>query len=110
MVVQENAVEGVFQGGEGAFATLGLQLALPDSDAVPSELGQLFLVALVALFVACDFSTPERRVGFRHFKILASVMPMPETAIDEDAGAVFPHHQVGMPWQPVMKQPIPKTS
>ncbi len=33
-------------------------------------------------------------------------MPMPEAAIYEDASAIFPHHDVRMPWQSRMIQPI----
>ena len=33
-------------------------------------------------------------------------MPMPEAAIHEDASAIFPHHNVRMPRQSGMIQPI----
>ena len=109
MVVQENAVERVLQCSKCLLPEFRFQLAFPNSDAVPAKLSQQFLVSQVTLFVSCDFCRPEVSVGLWHLKRLATIVTMPEAAIDKDAGAVFPHHEVGMPWQSFVKQAVSKS-
>ena len=49
----------------------------------------------VALFVAFYFLFPEWGVALGHYKVTAAFVPVPETAVDEDDGAVLAQHYVG---------------
>ena len=49
----------------------------------------------IALFVAFYFLFPERGVALGHYKVTAAFVPVPETAVDEDDGAVLAQHYVG---------------
>ena len=116
MVSQEDAVQREGQRGQRLLAAVRLQLALPYRDGVPAHGGQLVLHVTVACLVAHDFAHPE--VGARLGNLAArraaghlsgrgrDMVPVPETAVDEDARAVFAQHHVGTARQPRMVQPI----
>ena len=106
VVGEEDAVEGLGEGGEGLLAAVGLELALPDGDAVPSHCGYLLLFLDVSLFVAVDFLFPEVGVGLGHLEVGASVMPMPKASVDEDDCTVFAQHDVGMAGESGMVEAI----
>ena len=89
MVGEVDAVEGLGEGFEGLLAAVGLELALPDGDAVPSHCGYLLLFLDVSLFVAVDFLFPKVDVGLGHLETVAVVVSVPEASIDEDDCAVF---------------------
>lgn len=65
---------------------------------------------MVSLLISCDFLLPECRIGFWHSESLAPFVSMPEAAIDKDTGAVFPHHDIGVPGQSLMIEPVPEPS
>ena len=110
VILQENAIERILKGGECLEADFGFQFTFPQRDAVPPHLGKSCFLLLVALFVTRDFLLPEFGVGLGHGEILASFVPMPEAPVDENACAVFPHHDIRMPWQTPMVEPIPEPS
>ena len=62
---------------------------------MPAEVAQLDAFFDIALFVAFYFLFPERGVALGHYKVLASFVPVPEAAVDEDDGAVLAQHYVG---------------
>ena len=62
---------------------------------MPAEVAQLDAFLDIALFVASYFLFPEWGVALGHYKVTAAFVPMPETAVDEDDGAVFAQHYVG---------------
>ncbi len=62
---------------------------------MPAETAQLDAFFDVALFVAFYFLFPERGVALGHYKVAAAFVAVPETAVDEDDGAVFAQHYVG---------------
>ena len=74
VVGEVDAVEGLGEGLEGALAALGLELTLPDGDAVPSHGGYLALFFDVALLVAADFLLPEVGVCLGHLEVRAVVV------------------------------------
>ena len=71
------------------------QLTFPDHDHVPSGFPQNAVILLVACLVGADFVFPEFDIRFRHDEFVAAVVTVPETAVDEDHGAVFPQNDVG---------------
>lgn len=85
-------VEGVGEGSERGFTVGGFELAFPYCYAMPSHLGKRLLFLLVSLYVAFYFSLPECSVGLWQAEILAPLVAVPETAVDEDDRAVFAHH------------------
>ena len=99
MVTQEDMVERVFQSLQGALSDSRAQFTLPNSNAMPSHIGQCYLVSLISQAVTFNFSMPEVNICLGHSEILATFVPMPETAIYENARAVLPHDEVGMSWQ-----------
>ena len=62
---------------------------------MPAHTSQLYALLDIALFVALNFLFPEWGVALGHYKVTAAFVPMPETAVDEDDGAVFAQHYVG---------------
>ena len=66
---------------------------------MPPQLGEFQLVCLVSVFVFLYLAFPEIRIGLGHSELLATFVPMPETAIYENTCAVLPHDEIGMSWQ-----------
>ena len=62
---------------------------------MPAEVAQLDAFFNVALFVAFYFLFPEWGVALGHYKVLASFVTVPETAVDEDDCLVFAQYNVG---------------
>lgn len=94
MVLQEDVVKREGERRQRLLALAGLQLAFPDGDAMPAHLGQLLLLTLVTGLVALNLLRPEVDIGLRHAEIAASLMTMPEAAIDKDAATIPPQHKV----------------
>lgn len=80
---------------QGKFAVLGLELALPHLDDVPTHAAQLEAFGKVALAVALNLGLPEVGTGLGKDKVAAAFMTMPEAAVHEDDGAVLAEHDVG---------------
>ena len=106
VVGEVDAVEGLGEGFEGLLAAVGLELALPDGDAVPSHGGYLALFLDVALLVAADFLLPEVGVGLGHLETVAVFVSMPKAAVDEDDCAVFAQNDVRMTGESGMVEAI----
>ena len=62
---------------------------------MPAEVAQLDAFFDVALFVAFYFLLPELAIALGHYKVFAAFVTVPETAVDEDDGAVFAQYYVG---------------
>ena len=62
---------------------------------MPAEVAQLDAFFDIALFVAFYFLFPERGVALGHYKITATLVAVPEAAVDEDDGAVLAQYYVG---------------
>ena len=80
---------------QGQFAVLGLELALPHLDDVPTHAAQLEAFGKVAFAVALNFGLPEVGTGLGKDKVAAAFMTMPEAAVHEDDGAILAEHDVG---------------
>lgn len=93
---------------QGLVSFLRFQLAFPNCDTMPAHLGQLLLLQLVTIPVAADFLCPKVHVGSWHPEILASFVPMPKATIHEDASAVLAKHNIRMPRQPRIVEPVAK--
>ena len=61
---------------------------------MPAETAQLDAFFDVALFVAFYFLLPELAITLGRYKVFATLVTVPETAVDEDYGAVFAQHYV----------------
>ena len=91
--VDDFAVEGF----EGFFALEGAaELAFPDADDSPAEGLEFGGLAEVTGSVGRDFGQPEVGVGFRHGRIAATGVAVPEAAVDENDGFVPRQDDVGM--------------
>lgn len=101
-------VESESKGFQRLITVWGFQFTLPNSDAMPTHLGKLLLLLLVAFFVTVDFLCPKIHVGLWHAEIFANLVPMPKASVDKDAGAVLAKHKVRMTRQPRIVQPITK--
>lgn len=99
-------MEGVSQRLQRLLSHFGFQLALPHSDAMPPHGGKRALLGDVARLVALNLRLPIIDVALGKNEMAATVMTMPKTTIDEDYGAVFAKHEVGMTGQAGMVQPI----
>lgn len=77
-----------------------LQLAFPDNDDKPALSLKLAPGLLIAFFVPGNFGGPELRVGLRDRIVLASIVSVPETAVNEDDGVVFGENDVGGAGEP----------
>ena len=102
----ERMVEGV----EGLFPVGGFQLTFPDSNAMPSHVSKPLLLLYVPLSVAVNLPLPEVDICFRHPEEAASLVAVPEAAVDKDYRMVFAQHDVGMSGQTWVVQPEPVTT
>ena len=66
-----------------------LQFALPDDDHCPTQSFQLAPDLLVALLVARHLRLPKFCIGLRRRILLAILVAVPETAVNEDDSVVF---------------------
>lgn len=64
---------------------------------MPAEVEKRGFVAQVALAVASDLPFPPGAAGFWESEVPAVLMPVPETAVDEDGGVVFRQYDVRFP-------------
>lgn len=90
-------VDEVFDGGEGAGADCGFELALPYGEYVPAHGAEAVFLRFVALLVAAYFGGPEVGVGFGQVHVF--LVAVPEAAVDEDDYAILAEHDVGCPRQ-----------
>lgn len=73
---------------------MGVDVALPHCDDVPSFLLELLLNPFVAVYVSSELLDPELSVRLWRRSDLASRMAMPKTAMDEYDASVLGQHQV----------------
>ena len=106
MVFKEDVVEGVFERLQRLFSYFGLQLTFPYGDAVPAHACQFVLLFLVAGLVAFYFRLPKVGAALGHHEIPTTLMAMPETAVDKEDRSILSHHDVRMPRQAWMVQPV----
>ena len=62
---------------------------------MPAEEAELDAFFDVAFLVAVNLLLPEFGVCLGHYKVFATLVAVPETAVDEDDGAVLAQHYVG---------------
>ena len=74
-----------------------LYFTFPYDDYVPSSFFQQSVVSLIPVHICIYFLFPELLIAFWPYKIPASIMFMPEAAIDEDTGPVFTEYNVRAP-------------
>lgn len=73
----------------------GLYLALPDGKGGVAEGAEGGEVAGVSLFVGGEFGLPEFAARGGQGGVLAALVLVPETAVDEDGDFVFRQYDVG---------------
>lgn len=78
-------------------ALLGLELAFPNSNYIPTHLMQLLLLQPVPLTVPLDFLCPEKGVGLWHDKITAALMTVPKAAVYKNTGSIFAENDIRFP-------------
>lgn len=79
--------------------SLWLQFAFPDCNHVPREHFKVLHVSSIPLDISSDFVLPKDRISLWYGVISASSMSMPETSVDENAGAVLRQHDVRRSWK-----------
>ena len=109
MIFQEDMVQRKGQGFQGFLPDSRLQFAFPYHDGMPSHFSQPVQHLMVPFSVSPDLLHPELCVRFRHHVILASLMSMPEAAVHQNTGAIFPQHDVRLARQPRVIEPIPES-
>lgn len=92
--VQQIPVEGDGDGLHSVFQFVFGQVALPDNNNLPAVLQQNVIILLVTPSVVLYFCPPKVGIGFRHYKLGAAFVSMPETTVDEDGCSVATHHNV----------------
>lgn len=75
------------------------EFAFPDCDCAPADGFKALDIDEVPLLIPCNLILPEFSPRFRHDEFAAALVPMPETAVHEDAGTVFGQHDVRRPGQ-----------
>lgn len=81
----------------------------PHDKAANSLTLQRFLHELVSADVIVKFLLPEVNSAFRHISVLASFVPMPVTAVNEDCDLVFGKIDIRMPEQTGIVLSVTKT-
>lgn len=109
MIVQENTVERVNQAFQSRLPTVFFQLALPYRNPVPAHLREFQLHFDVSPTVSVNLRFPEVNIRPRHYKRFAALMSMPETSVYENAGSIFPQHNIWFSRQPRMIEPVSET-
>ena len=102
---------------QSPFAFRRLQFALPYRDAMPTHFCQFELLFPVTFLVPADLRYPEVTIRIRNLATRRTIhrvwrhkMSMPEASIYKDARPIFPQHQVRMPGQSFVVQPIAESS
>lgn len=78
----------------------------PDNENPPSDLSQQFRLGEISLVVAPKLCCPEPCPRARDAKILAALMRMPETAVDEDHRVEFRQHDIRAAGQTSNMKPV----
>ena len=78
----------------GSFQFLFGSLALQKDDDLPTGIYQIIVILLVTFAVTVDFCLPECRIGLWQYELSASLVTVPETAVDENRRSVFAHYDV----------------
>lgn len=65
---------------------------------------------MIPLHICFELSSPEVRPGLGKGCNLASRMPVPEAAVDEDGGTILGQHDIWLTWKTadVDAEPVPK--
>ena len=101
------AVEGDGYLLHGGFCFVFGEVACPDDDYLPSGVKQQLVVPSVPFAVAVDFRLPEGGVGLGQYELSASLMSVPETAVDENRRSVSAHHYVRLARHALDIEPVP---
>ena len=89
MVLKVYVIESIDKRLERVVTYRRLQLTLPYRDAVPSHAHQPLQYLHVTFLVTGNLPHPEIRVRLRYGIVPASFVPVPETAIHEDARTIL---------------------
>jgi hypothetical protein len=76
-------------------------LTLPDNDDAPAEPSQLALVLRITCYVLAELTDPESDIALRCVSEAATVMAMPETAVNKNNGSMSWKHDIGATRQSV---------
>ena len=109
-ILKENFVKRICQRFQCIFSFDRLQFTFPNGDRVPAHSDKFMLNLQIPFLVPPYFVDPKLCIGFRYGTITTAFMPMPKATIHKDAGAVFPHDNVGMSWQPLMAESVSESS
>lgn len=78
----------------GSFQFLFGQVARPDDDYLPTGVHQFVVVPLVTFAVTGYLCLPEVGVGLWQDKLLATLVTVPKTTINEDSRSILAHDDV----------------
>lgn len=71
------------------------ELAFPNTNDIPASIDEVGLVSTIPESVSIDLAFPEISVCFGCLGMLATLVTMPKTTVNEDYGSVFGQHDVG---------------
>lgn len=83
--------------------------AFPDHKAADALVLQRFPDKLISADVVIELLLPELNPAFRHINVLASAVPMPVTAMNEDGDLIFRKIDVGMTEHAGVVLPVAET-
>ena len=72
-----------------------LGLTFPYDDNLPTKLFELKNISSIPFPVCLKFFGPEIDIAFWQMFSVFAVMPVPETAVDENASSMFGHDNIG---------------
>ena len=96
----------VFYAVYRGLAVLHRQFAFPYGDDGPGERVEHLGALQVPFNVAGHLRLPEFHVRLRHDVLRASLVSVPEAAVDEDDGPVLRQHEIGRAGQPAVVEPV----
>lgn len=87
-------------------SSLGFQRTLPDGDDMPTELAECVFKTEVAGAVAFDLVPPPFSPALGNAEEGTMLLPVPETAVDEDDAAVLRQDEVGFSGQGAVERAV----
>ena len=82
------------------------QVALPDDDDLPTGEHQFIIDPCVPSSILLYLGLPELCIGFRQYKQLASLVTVPETAVNKDSRSVLAHDDVRLAGHALDIEPV----
>ena len=91
----------------GGFQFVLGQVALPNDEHLPTVVDEDVVVLPVTFAIASNLCSPKVSVAFRHYKLGAAFVSVPETSVNKDCCTIFAHYDVRLTWDTLYVQSVP---